>query len=123
MIKIHYILLLVKMLWLITNQTIKKKIKEEILKPFRNSNDIFNSSNNSHLEQEKNPNIILNNKISNNISFLNVEENDNINNNKNVNINENLFNNIPKKITKKNSLNDYNSELREILVKEIPNKI
>ena len=81
----------------------KKKIKEEILKSFRNSNDIFNLSNYSHLEQGKNSNFVLNDKISDGISFLNVEENDNFN--KNNNVNENLLGGVPRKITKKNSLN------------------
>ena len=40
--------------------------------------------------------------ISNNISYLNMEEKDS------NNIKKNIFNNVPKNITKKNSLNNYN---------------
>ena len=82
--------------------TNKKNLKQEILKSFHNSNSIFDLSNNSHLEQEKSSQSKLNDMISNNISYLNMEEKDS------NNIKKNIFNNVPKNITKKNSLNNYN---------------
>jgi hypothetical protein len=82
--------------------TYKKNLKQEILKSFHNSNSIFDLSNNSHLEQEKSSQSKLNDMISNNISYLNMEEKDS------NNIKKNIFNNVPKNITKKNSLNNYN---------------
>ena len=84
---------------------IKKNLKEEILKSFRNSNSIFNLSNNSHLEQDKSSKSNVNDLASEANSFLNMEENYNLNNSNN---DKNLFNIVPKNNPKRNSLSDYN---------------
>ena len=81
--------------------TNKKNLKEEVLKSFHNSNSIFDLSNNSHLEQEKSSQSKLNDMISYNNSYLNMDEKDNI-------IKKNILNHIPNNIAKKNSLNNYN---------------
>ena len=88
-----------------TNNNIinKQIIKEEILKSFRNSNSIFNLSNNSHLEQEKSSQSELKDMVSDNNSNINIDEE----NNNNI-IQNNIFNHVPNNITKKNSLNEYN---------------
>ncbi len=101
----------------------KKNIKQEILKSFRNSNSIFDLSNNNINEEKSNLN-------------LNTEENEN---NKNIN-NLNLFNmvrKIPKNnnlseknfISKKNSLNSLTSKKfnfdcpTKIILEEHKNKL
>ena len=88
-----------------TNNNIinKQIIKEEILKSFRNSNSIFNLSNNSHLEQAKSSQSELKDMVSDNNSNINIDEE----NNNNI-IKNNIFNHVPNNITKKNSLNEYN---------------
>ena len=87
------------------NMKNKKNIKEEILKSFRNSNSIFDLSNNSHLEPEKSSQLELKDIMSDKNSNINIEENYN-----NV-IKNNIFNHVPNNITKKNSLNEYNFKI------------
>ena len=82
----------------------KSNLKQEVLKSFRNSNSIFDLSNNSNLEQDESVNdsskLKNNDELSNFNNYLNIKENDN-------NIKNNLFNHVTKN-PKKISLENYN---------------
>ena len=86
----------------------KNNLKQEVLKSFRNSNSIFDLSNNSQLQQEDESNnnsskLKNNDEHSNLNNYFNIEENDNSNNN----ININLYNHVSKN-PQKNNLEKYN---------------